>query len=126
MDWERELEERKKLYMPSSYLNSSSTEGSISMPSIATASNVTTEQPPVADSGVSNAIMQGASTGAATGNPYAAAAMVGGSLLTQSMANKAQAEQARRQREVQIAQEHAQGQQRALQMLMEAYRGALR
>ena len=55
-----------------------------------------------------------------------AAATVGGSLLTQAMANKAQAEQAQRQRAMQIAENQLQGESKAFEMLMNAYRGALR
>lgn len=73
-----------------------------------------------------NSLAQGAATGAMTGNPYMAAATVGGSLLTQAMANKAQAEQAQRQRAMQIAENQLQGESRAFEMLMNAYRGALR
>lgn len=76
--------------------------------------------------GLANALTQGATAGAMTGNPYMAAAAVGGSLLSQAMANEAQAKQAQRQRAMQIAQEQGQGEQRAFQMLMEAYKGALR
>ena len=65
----------------------------------------------------------GATAGLATGNPYIAAATIGGSLLAQSMANDAQAKQAQRQRAVQIAQEQAQGEQNAYRMLMDTYRG---
>lgn len=76
--------------------------------------------------GIEKAALAGGTTMAMTGNPYLAAAMVGGQLLSQSMANQAQAEQARRQREMQILGEKGAGEQRGIDQMLTAWRSSLR
>ena len=128
-DWERELAQRKMSFgaPEKSNLYSSSDEMSFQpKPIDLGAQKMSQAIQQQGEAGAANALTQGAATGAMTGNPYTAAATVGGSLLTQAMANKAQAEQAQRQRAMQIAENQLQGESRAFEMLMDAYRGALR
>lgn len=65
-------------------------------------------------------------TALAMGSPAAAGITVAGSLLAQSMANEAQAAQNKRQRAIDIANNHSRGEQAGLDQLMQAYKGALR
>lgn len=76
--------------------------------------------------GATSALAAGGTTLATTGNPYLAGAMVGGQLLAQSMANQAQAEQARRQRAIEIANQHSAGERQGIDQMLSAWRGALR
>lgn len=62
----------------------------------------------------------------ALSNPATAAMMVGGQLLAQSLANEAQAKQAQRQRAMEIAQQHSQGERAGIDQMLSAWRGALR
>lgn len=128
-DWERELAQRKMSFgaPEKSNLYSSSDEMSFQPKPIDLGGQKMSQAiQQQGEAGTANALTQGAATGAATGNPWMAAATVGGSLLTQAMASKAQAEQAQRQRAMQIAENQLQGESRAFEMLMNAYRGALR
>ena len=131
-DWERELAERKMSFgaPEKSHLYSSSDEMGFQPKTVdfggQKASQAIQKQGQSGEAAIMKAMTEGAASGAATGNPYVAAATVGGSLLAQAMSNEAQAKQAQRQRAMQIAQEQGQGEQRAFQMLMDAYRGALR
>lgn len=67
-----------------------------------------------------------AAGGAMAGGPVGAGIAVGGQLLAQYMANKAQAEQARRQRSMEIAQQHSAGERQGIDQMLSAWRGALR
>ncbi len=62
----------------------------------------------------------------AAGGPGIAAMTVGGSILAQSMANAAQAEQAKRQREMEIAQQQSQGNQRGIESMLGSWGRAFR
>ena len=75
-----------------------------------------------------NAASLGASAagGAMAGGPVGAGIAVGGQLLAQYMANKAQAEQAKRQRDIEIAQQHSAGERQGIDQMLSAWRGALR
>jgi len=70
-----------------------------------------------------NAASLGAS---AAGGPVGAVIAVGGQLLAQYMANKAQAESAKRQRDMEIAQQHSAGERQGIDQMLSAWRGALR
>ena len=130
-DWERELAQRKMSFgaPEKSNLYSSSDEMSFQPKPIDLGaqkmSQAIQQQGKAGETAIAKSMADGAATGAMTGNPYMAAATVGGSLLTQAMANKAQAEQAQRQRAMQIAENQLQGESKAFEMLMNAYRGAL-
>ena len=65
-------------------------------------------------------------TGAAMGGPVGAGIAVGGSLLTQSLANSAQNARDKRNRAVQIEDEYTKNMSNNLSNLLAAYRGALR
>lgn len=65
-------------------------------------------------------------SGAAVGGPVGAAIAVGGTLLAQSMAAEAQAKQAQRQRAIEIAQQHSQGERQGIDQMLSAWRSALR
>ena len=67
-----------------------------------------------------------ASLGASAAGPVGAGIAVGGQLLAQYMANKAQAEQAKRQRDMEIAQQHSAGERQGIDQMLSAWRGALR
>src|SRR5690349_13994351 len=69
--------------------------------------------PPAQGANVANAAM----TGAAAGGPAGAAIGAGGSLLTQYLAERAAAEREKRAREVQIAQQHTQDEDRGYDTL---------
>lgn len=64
--------------------------------------------------------------GMAAGGPVGAGIAVGGQLLAQYMANQAQAEQAKRQRAMEIAQQHSAGERQGIDQMLSAWRGALR
>lgn len=82
---------------------------------------------------VGGAMVGGGASAAAMSNPYTAALMIGGSFLTNYMAQKAQEREKAREREMQarLAEGQAsansgQMQQHALDSLMNNYRAALR
>lgn len=58
-------------------------------------------------------------------DPVSAGVMAGGSFLSQYMAQKAAEEEARKKREVEIAQQYGQDQNHVFQNLMQVYRSAL-
>lgn len=68
----------------------------------------------------------GAAGGFALSNPMAAGISVGGAFLSNYLAQRAADERARRDREVQIAQNQAEGEQNAFRFLDNVYKGALR
>ena len=71
-------------------------------------------------------LVPAAAGGAMAGGPAGAAMMVGGQILAQAMANEAQAKQAQRQRAIEIAQQHSQGERQGIDQMLSAWRGALR
>ena len=58
--------------------------------------------------------------------PVGAGVAVGSQFLSQYLAQKAADERAKRDRSVQIAQQHSQGEQQGIDQLINVYRGALR
>lgn len=58
--------------------------------------------------------------------PAGAAVAVGSQLLQGYLSQKAQAEQAKRQREMEIAQQHSQGERQGIDQMLGAWRNALR
>jgi len=72
------------------------------------------------------AAASGAAGAAAMSNPAAAGIMAGGSFLSNYLAQKAADERARRANEMQNIQNYADNQNKGLDTLMTAWRGALR
>ena len=68
----------------------------------------------------------GAGGAAAMSNPAAAGIMMGGSFLSNYLAQKAQDEREKRNREMQIEQNYAQNQNQGFDTMMKAFGGALR
>lgn len=58
--------------------------------------------------------------------PAGAGVLVGSQLLQGYLAQRAQAEQAKRQREIEIAQQHSQGERQGIDQMLGAWRNALR
>ena len=58
--------------------------------------------------------------------PAGAGVLVGSQLLQGYLAQRAQAEQAKRQREMEIAQQHSQGERQGIDQMLGAWRSALR
>jgi hypothetical protein len=67
-------------------------------------------------------LMTSGGSGALDGGPMSAAISVGGTLLAQTLANQAQAEQNKRQRAMEIAQQHAQGEREGINQMLSAWR----
>lgn len=103
-----------------SYLYSSSSQMAPSQNSYMSASQA---QPQGVDAG---SMASAGAQGAAMGGPAGAAMAVGGSFLSQYMAQKAADERQKRQMDLQIQQDYGQNQNKGFQTMMETYRGALR
>jgi hypothetical protein len=130
MSWEEELAKAQiasSAYGPQqkSYLTSDS--GGYVVPSPSIGANSSSQMTKQSNTG-EQAAQIGASgmLGAAVGGPVGAAIEVGGTLLAQSMAAEAQAKQAQRQRAIEIAQQHSQGERQGIDQMLSAWRSALR
>lgn len=82
--------------------------------------------PETSDTASKVSLMTGAATVPFMSTPAGAAVMVGSQFLTQYLAQKAADERAKRDRAVQIAQQHGQDEQKGFDQLINVYRGALR
>lgn len=130
MSWEEELAKAQiasSAYGPQqkSYLTSDS--GGYVVPSPSIGANSSSQMAKQSNTGEQAAqIGTSGMSGAAVGGPVGAAIAVGGTLLAQSMAAEAQAKQAQRQRAIEIAQQHSQGERQGIDQMLSAWRSALR